>query len=129
MVVLTTEFLSATEKKMAAMANTTNSVTFDVPNGTTINGNTFAAGGTYDVTATYTLDSPAYERKTLTWEGSLGTEEGKVIEALFALKPKLKKRFKGDKAEFKKALLAAAEEKYALDALDKLRGPLALDSF
>lgn len=92
-------------------ATTANSVTFDVPAGVTVDGNTFVTSGTYTVSALYT-DDGYYTR------GRKMRDE--LIEALFTLKPGLAEEYGGDKDAFFKAVVAAAKAKYAADQYDIL---------
>jgi hypothetical protein len=51
-----------------------------------------------------------------------------VIDALFVLKPKLRKKYGGNREAFRKDLLAAAEHATAVRALDKLDGLLEIEA-
>lgn len=90
--------------------------------GTTANSNLITNySGTFTVTPEYY--APTYARKSLSWQGS----DMDVIDALFALKPKLKKKYKGVRDSFRKDLIAAAEHRKALDATIKLDDLLSFE--
>lgn len=107
------------------VASNSNKVTLSVPAGETVNGQTFIASGTYTIEPTY-FAGPAYARQSLSW-GAKKEDDVDVIDALFALKPRLKKKYKGDREAFRKDLIDAAEFKRQARAIDKLDDLLEIE--
>lgn len=73
---------------------------------------------------TYTVEFIADGNAVLKEKGS----DVDVIDALFTLKPRLKKKYKGNREAFRKDLLAAAEHKREIDAVLKLDDLLGIES-
>lgn len=77
-----------------------------------------------EVSTTVTTASNAitssYYSSALSW-GNVGTvADSKVAQALFTLKPAIKKKYKGDTAKFISDLLDAADRKRKVDAFDRI---------
>lgn len=107
-----------------------NANTATVSGGTTINGQTFATAGTYTVTPTFyytTGSTPSYARANLSWGGNVSSADDSLIEALFTLKPRLRKKYKGDTEKFRTDLLDAAQQRKEEDATRKLSDLLGIE--
>lgn len=73
-----------------------------------------------EVWSTVTNSITSSYSSALSW-GNVGTvADSKVAQALFTLKPAIKKKYKGDTAKFISDLLDAADRKRKVDAFDRI---------